>query len=270
MEPMPPAAPLRCAPGEARILSRGQGFAGGASTDSLVVPDRRRWEPCCDEETGLAVLAAGISAWRTALPQRSEAPIGLLPAGFIRVNWPIGSSQTPRAWAGVPTLVIGTLTAWCCRLLRTGLRPAGDLALAEVPCRHVVFGADFLNYDADEYGWELQALFIFERATQRIVHATTKFAGTGWRAWLFASKDMSLHIAELPEPLGRVLLLDCHDLATLAQRRVDPTGELKCRRDTLMKLVRAKPQPITVLSTWHTRLDTFRHGPNTIERSVRS
>ncbi|MBI4699584.1 MAG: hypothetical protein HY744_00210 [Deltaproteobacteria bacterium] len=217
-----------------------------------MVRNRPRWAEHADEACALACLAVAVTKWRTKLPRNVEAEVACLPAGWCVVEgWPLEEDAgLPPVARGVRAAVfdatpyLDALADWA----------GGQWArqLCEVPARHVVFGVDFRNYCERGHGWELQALFVFCREAGRVVHATTKFASPGnWRRWLFASHDMSRHIVELPAPLGTTLLLDCHDLAALVQRRATPIGELRQRRDALRGLVN-RSSPKSVVHVAHT------------------
>jgi len=87
-----------------------------------------------------------------------------------------------------------------------------------MPAAFVVFGFDLACYFVHGGWWELQAMFVYDRAKDEIVARTTKYLGGGGSArWLYRDKSPESHFYKLG-PFGETMLLNCHDMAALSGR----------------------------------------------------
>jgi hypothetical protein len=138
-------------------------------------------------------------------PRSTPASYALAPAGWLRTSWPKGVEHPAMSRRRNDSDVTGSLVA-----LGDWVSSTIGEDLATLPAARVVFGVDF---ELAEKGLEVQTLLVFDTSARRVVHATTKFATN---AWLLISQRWTDRVWE------GIGLLNCHDLATVGQKRREP------------------------------------------------
>ena len=205
----------------------------------------------------------------------ARSTMAIAPAGWLYQPWPLALD------AGLPAVDAECVAA---RVdaepylvpLAAHVDTLLGVALAALPVRYTIFGADFTNYDADRQGWELDAMFVFKSGAARTQYATSKFASSGsWRSWLLATHRWESHYCRL-DGIGSALLLDCHDLISLASSRSEPKGHLKERRKAVRRLIEDK-KPATLVhiahslatpATWPGEIDGLQRLFPTLKRAA--
>lgn len=173
----------------------------------------------------------------------------LAPAGWARIPWPsdisLSEFDPEEQWAAEIDISKKV------KALRSRVEIELGPDLARLPCKRTVFGVDFVDpedHDNGEQWWEAQLLLVYERSESggSIVHATTKFGGSGVNTWMLTDRNWSRRVWRNNG------LLNCHDLVTIGQNRREPTNpELKTRRKAVTELLDERG-PKRILHIAHT------------------